>query len=80
MQKHYSGQVSGPVPCSGEPLPGSFADPGAISPASVKRYAVASMAGSHYDGLVSVSRAKRSVLLARFLQGQGRSGLGRWQP
>lgn len=39
MQKNYSGQVSGPVPCSGEPLPGSFADPGEISPASVKHYA-----------------------------------------
>lgn len=80
MQKHYSGQISGPVPCSGEPPPGSFADPGAISPASVKRYAVAGMAGSHYDGLVSVSRARETVPLTRFLQGQGRSGLGRWQP
>lgn len=69
MQKHYSGQFSGPVPCSGEPLPGSFADPGAISPASVKRYAVAGMAGSHYDGLVSVSRATRTVLLTQFLAG-----------
>lgn len=74
MQKNYSGQVSGLVPCSGEPLLGSFADPGAISPASVERYAVAGMAGSHYDGLVSVSRAKRTVLLTRFFQGQGRSG------
>lgn len=79
MQQHYSGQVSGPVPCSGEPLPGSFADPGAISPASVRRYAVAGMAGSHYDGPVSVSRAKRDVFLTRFSQGQGRRGLGRWK-
>lgn len=62
MQEHYSGQVSGPVSCSGEPLPGSFADPGAISPASVKRYAVAGMAGTLMTDL-SLFQGQKEICL-----------------
>lgn len=62
MQKHYSGQVSGPVPCSGETLLGSYADPGAISPASVERYAVAGMAGNLMMGL-SLFQGQQEIYL-----------------
>lgn len=51
--------VFGTGALSNESLPGSLTDPAAISPTSVKRYAVVSMVGSHYDGVFSVSKQKK---------------------